>query len=669
MVPKRVTVVLPYLGGLFLWFFFIIFQATAISGGDSGDLVTAAYTGGVPHPPGYPLYTFLGFLLSHISIGTIAWRVGLLSSLPHAATVTLVFLFVSRLTGRVASGLFASLVLVANYLFFLYSVTPEVFALFDLFLILLTFLIYRYIETKNSRYLLWASFVFGLSLSHHHVILFFVPTVAYWVWKEVKRRKKIFVLSSLFLVLGLLPYFYIPLAARGNAIINWDRAVDVPNFVRLITRADYGTFVSSGFYGTQTLERLIQLKMYLKFFALDFRWPGMILAIFGVVWLWRRNRKLTIGILLALFFLGPAFFFYASFPLVNRFTVGTYERFLLPSYLFLAILTGFGLEQSLSWLRRLTRSRLWRSRLVQTALLCILFLYPTAMVVMTMWRFWGLRNDKTAENLAFDVLAGIPEGAILLLQRDTPLFSTQYMRYSLGVRPDVKLIHSSRLPSSDYPTVVGRVFPDIVIPHIRGEGFVPEFLKANSAIFPIVSITRLPAPSGWAWVQQGLVFLLMKESDVPPIDVLVAENDALFDGFHDPAIGILSRYNHLMLADVRDVYATARIELGKTFVRAGKLSWAKQQFEAAIKTGGDTQLGDSYSYLGLTELFLDNCQGALEAFSKARSVSLTPQPELTLYQAQTYRDCFHDEERASKLFAEYQALQQARETPLGQQEQ
>src|ERR1700678_3562912 len=33
---------------------------------DSGELITAAATFGVGHPPGYPLWTLSGFLLSHI---------------------------------------------------------------------------------------------------------------------------------------------------------------------------------------------------------------------------------------------------------------------------------------------------------------------------------------------------------------------------------------------------------------------------------------------------------------------------------------------------------------------------------------------------------------------------------------------------------------------------
>ena len=49
---------------------------------DSGELITAAAKFGVGHPPGYPLWTMSGFLLSHLlPFGNLAWRINLLSAL------------------------------------------------------------------------------------------------------------------------------------------------------------------------------------------------------------------------------------------------------------------------------------------------------------------------------------------------------------------------------------------------------------------------------------------------------------------------------------------------------------------------------------------------------------------------------------------------------------
>ena len=48
---------------------------------DSGELILASWSGGVAHAPGFPLYTALGWLWSHLlPVGRIAWRLNLFSA-------------------------------------------------------------------------------------------------------------------------------------------------------------------------------------------------------------------------------------------------------------------------------------------------------------------------------------------------------------------------------------------------------------------------------------------------------------------------------------------------------------------------------------------------------------------------------------------------------------
>src|SRR5262245_37708878 len=68
---------------------------------DSGELCTAAYHLGVPHPPGYPIGTILAWVWCHlIPVGSIAWRVNLMSAVFGAVAVGLAALLVSK-TGDV----------------------------------------------------------------------------------------------------------------------------------------------------------------------------------------------------------------------------------------------------------------------------------------------------------------------------------------------------------------------------------------------------------------------------------------------------------------------------------------------------------------------------------------------------------------------------------------
>lgn len=64
---------------------------------DSGELVTGAFNFGVPHPPGYPLWAFLGWVWARlVPFGNPAWRTCLFSVATGAALVGVMTLLMSR---------------------------------------------------------------------------------------------------------------------------------------------------------------------------------------------------------------------------------------------------------------------------------------------------------------------------------------------------------------------------------------------------------------------------------------------------------------------------------------------------------------------------------------------------------------------------------------------
>src|SRR5204863_2097370 len=132
---------------------------------------------------------------------------------------------------------FTAVVLLGNYVFFLYSVTPEVFALLDLFVIILVLVAIRWQQTHQDIWLYVGAFVFGLSLTHHHMVLFLVPAmwVLYWLERKhmVWNLQKICGCIGLFFA-GLFPYGYVFIGGHGHAMINWDRPVDLHSFIQLV---------------------------------------------------------------------------------------------------------------------------------------------------------------------------------------------------------------------------------------------------------------------------------------------------------------------------------------------------------------------------------------------------------------------------------------------------
>src|SRR5262249_34969790 len=68
--------------------------------GDTPELIMAAVTLGVAHPPGYPLFTMLGHVFSLLPLGPIPFRVNLLSVVSNALAVGVIYLAAVRLTNE-----------------------------------------------------------------------------------------------------------------------------------------------------------------------------------------------------------------------------------------------------------------------------------------------------------------------------------------------------------------------------------------------------------------------------------------------------------------------------------------------------------------------------------------------------------------------------------------
>jgi tetratricopeptide (TPR) repeat protein len=71
---------------------------------DSGEYIATSYILGLPHPPGNPVYTMLGRVLSLIPVESVAWRVNFMSALASAGCAFFTFLFTSRALARMFGG-------------------------------------------------------------------------------------------------------------------------------------------------------------------------------------------------------------------------------------------------------------------------------------------------------------------------------------------------------------------------------------------------------------------------------------------------------------------------------------------------------------------------------------------------------------------------------------
>src|SRR5436190_12561855 len=100
MQDRETTRTLLWASGVSLLalFLYLLTAARDIVAGDTPELIIAAAKLGVAHPPGYPLFTMVGHFFSLLPLGSIPFRINLLSVVCDALAIGIAFLTAFRLT-------------------------------------------------------------------------------------------------------------------------------------------------------------------------------------------------------------------------------------------------------------------------------------------------------------------------------------------------------------------------------------------------------------------------------------------------------------------------------------------------------------------------------------------------------------------------------------------
>jgi len=291
-------------GGVYFWT-----AAPNVTLLDSGEFIVAAQHLGVPHPTGYPLWTFLAWLFQLLPFGNAAWEVNLFSGFCGAlATGLLAMLFSSSTRWMMGGGLdrwqgLNAVVSVTVAWLFAFSasmwsqaVIAEVYTLHALLIGLYLASLYAWLRRPGSLFLLLLPFfLLALSFSNHQLsvalaplpflavllvrrtifwdlvvagamtvlvvylgfailsdeapvlktaIRFFYCVMAGFVALVVVRRMRVEWRLVAYLpfavVLGLLPYAYMPLASSTNPPMNWAYTRTPEGFFFSFNRSQYG---------------------------------------------------------------------------------------------------------------------------------------------------------------------------------------------------------------------------------------------------------------------------------------------------------------------------------------------------------------------------------------------------------------------------------------------
>jgi hypothetical protein len=265
-------------------------------GEDSGDLLVASATLGIPHPTGYPLFTLLGRVASLVPIGSVAFRINLVAALAGAAGILFLALLVLELTrgrgpdhaggapGRLdlgesgAGGAGATVAAVGAALAYAFSrgawsqsVLAEVYTLNAAFLGAILWALARAERLGSVRHLALAAYLLGLGLTNHLLILAAAPAVALVAVRSAFRR----VIGPLGLVLlfllalwGATLDLYLPVRASQAPEFAWGAPSSPARLWWVLSGAQY----ASHFFGRglgEIARHLVPGRFWLDFgFAL-----------------------------------------------------------------------------------------------------------------------------------------------------------------------------------------------------------------------------------------------------------------------------------------------------------------------------------------------------------------------------------------------------------------
>jgi hypothetical protein len=407
--------------------------------GDSAELVSAAALWGVPHPPGYPLFTAIGHIFVTIGSATpadTAFSVHLTSAAFHACAIAAVCMATFTLTRSLAGAAAAGFALGTSRTFMLGSLYAEVFPLNDLFfacLIALALALALAGERRSSprdeppKWLVTFWVCTGFSLSHHLMIVLAGPALTLLVarptLRSVRGHQNRAVSLALALAAPLFVYALIPLAASRSPALSWGNVHDWSSLWRLVTRQDYG----GPFSPTRTPTAEPSRERLVAFGLLVARSMGIVSLALAALGLGREiYEKRAIGVSLALAILvpGPLFAWANALGTSSEATLAYFERFTSMCHVPLAIAAGSGVAFLQSATGIAHRSSVG-SRGARVVLGVALALWGVHGALRT--RDVDLSAERRGIAFAHDLILGTPDRSLILLSGDEPGSAALYV--------------------------------------------------------------------------------------------------------------------------------------------------------------------------------------------------------------------------------------------------
>jgi hypothetical protein len=557
--------------------------------GDTGELITAAVSLGVAHPPGYPLFTMLGHLFSLVPLNSIPFRVNLLGVVCGTLTTCVIFFTAFRLTRSRLAGAVAALFFAVNPTFWAWSLVAEVFPLNNLLAALLIyFLVLWQEQAERTGFLVAASFVSGLALTNHHTVVLLAPAVCLVLWQRraiLLARPSTVLWSVIVFFLGLLPYLYVPWASSHHPTYNWGNVSSARDLIHLITRKDYGShrLVSTpGYGGGSAFLRIVAL-------CRSFGPLAATLIALGAFRAYQARRWYFWFSLIAFVFAGLFFVWISNLNVATApSALFVLQRFFLLSHVVVAPLIAFGILFIAETIPLVVPA----VRAASLPIVAGIVFIAAVGIVAANYRQIDQSKNSIARRFGEDVFATADPGSILLGTGDGVVIPLIYLQTVEGIGQNVTLIPFHLLGTDWYVRQLRERHPDLIVPFDRYDA-VSNNLKMLVESNPIRTFYLIGSIGDvdhsldrdyWA-CQTGLLNVIKPKSKKLTLQQMVDANDQLLKRYRPPGFGAIRRatFEH----DILDVYAWPAFRFGSEYERAGAKAEACHWYEHALAMDPD----------------------------------------------------------------------------------
>lgn len=388
---------------------------------DSGEFQLVAPVLGIAHPPGYALYTMLGKLFTLLPLGDAAYRMNLFGAVCGALTLALLVHLVRRASDSTGAALIAAAMLGLSPTFWSQSTTANIRSMTAAFTVLSTDLLLHWGKKKEPRYLIAFAACFGLGIGHHASLgLLGFPFLIYIIARAPRLlvEPHRWVRPLLALAASLVVLLYLPLRSGMGAPFDPTPIRSWGDFVNHVLALGF----SGDMFYYRTLPHLAErLDVWAQIVRLQFgrllTWATLLAGMGSLI---PRKSRGTVGLL-------------AGVWAVNTLSAISYKapqtvEYLLPSYVAMAALLGYGLGIAQRSIPR------WTGALLMALLIVSIARYGNAHY----GDFRQLHEDRSARAYAESILENAPADTLVLSNwhRATTFW---YLQTVEGMRPDVEV--------------------------------------------------------------------------------------------------------------------------------------------------------------------------------------------------------------------------------------